>query len=362
MKEGKLFSLRLFCEGFRQLKIPSVLMTIFYSLIVVIEPMERISDYYLTSAWDREPREVDFHNIFYVLNYTAFLIVPVLIFWLFRFMMKRSTSDFYHSLPVSRVCLTVSFFAAALTWMTVILLAQTAVGILIHALYPAVFVVDYSSILAGMLGKLTVGLLSGGYTLLALALTGTMMSGMATAVLLAYLPMFASMMLCEGMEDTYRSYNLGAWKHPDGRVALRSFINNFEDALELNLMNAFDDPKHSVWQILVTLLIGVAVFLLAVLMMRFRKSETAGKPAICQGVHVAIRISGTLFVLWFLGDFLFGSMSLVAIILALVAYLSYELLTTRRWYNLLKSLVWLPLVAILYFVPYLCGYGIALLF
>ena len=362
MKESNLFSPRLFREGFRQLKIPGVLMTIFYSLIVVIEPMERISSYYFPSSWwKREPKAVDFHNIFYVLNYTAFLIVPVLIFWLFRFMMKRSTSDFYHSLPVSRVCLTVSFFASALTWMTVILLAQTAVGVLIHALYPAVFVVDYSSIWAGMLGQLTIGLLSGGYTLLALALTGTMMSGMVTAVLLAYVPLLASTILCEGMEDVYHSYHVGEWS-PDGRVAFRSFINNFEDALELNLMNAFDDPKHSVWQILVTLLIGIVIFLLAVLVMRFRKSETAGKPAICQGVHVAIRISGTLFVLWFLGNVLFGSISLVAIILALVAYLSYELLTTRRWYNLLKSLVWLPLVAILYFVPYLCGFGIALLF
>lgn len=362
MKEAKLFSPRLFFEGFRQLKIPGVLMTIFYSLIVVIEPMERISDYYFAPSWDREPREMDFHNIFFVLDYTSFLIVPVLIFWLFRFMMKRSTSDFYHSLPVSRVCLTVSFFTSTLTWMTAILLTQTAVGILIHALYPAVFVVDYGSILAGVLGRLAVGVISGGYALLALALTGTMMSGMVTAVLVSYLPLLASAILYEGMEDAYCSYQLGVWKHPGGRIAFRSFINNYEDAMELNLMNAFDEPKHGVWQILVTLLIGVVVFLLAVLMMRYRKSETAGKPAVCQGVHVAIRISGTLFVLWFFGNVLSGSISLVAIILAFVSYLSYELLTTRRWYNLLKSLIWLPLVAILYLVPYLCGYGIALLF
>ncbi len=361
MKEATLFSPRLFREGFRQLKIPGVLMTIFYSLIVVIEPMERISGYYLTSFWNAEPREVSFHDIFYVLHYTAFLIVPVLIFWIFRFMMKRSTSDFYHSLPVSRVCLTVSLFVSAMAWMVAILLVQMTVGILIHALYPAVYIVDYGSILAGMLGRLTVGIMSGGYALLALALTGTMMSGMVTAVLLPYLPLFASTILCTGMEDVYRSYHVGEW-NPDGRAAFRSFINNFEDLMELNLMNEFDEPKHSVWQILCTLMLGLVIFLLAVLMMRFRKSETAGKPAICQGVHVAIRISGTLFVLWFFGNVLMGSMSLVAIILALVAYLAYELLTTRRWYNLLKSLVWLPLVAILYFVPYLCGYGIALLF
>lgn len=362
MKEATLFSPRLFREGFRQLKIPGVLMTIFYSLIVVIEPMERISGYYLTSFWDREPREVAFHDIFYVLNYTAFLIVPILIFWLFRFMMKRSTSDFYHSLPVSRVCLTVSFFASAMAWMAAILLVQMVVGILIHALYPAVFAVDYGSILAGILGRLTVGIMSGGYALLALALTGTMMSGMVTAVLLPYLPLCAAAMMYNGLEDAYASFAMSEWKHPSGRAALRSFINNFEDLMELNLMNAFDEPKHTGWQIFYTLTCGFVVFLLAVLIMRHRKSETAGKPAICQGVHVAIRISGTLFILWFLGDLLFGSMSLIAVILALVAYLAYELLTTRRWYNLLRSLMWLPLVAILYFVPYLCGYGIALLF
>jgi hypothetical protein len=53
-----------------------------------------------------------------------------------------------------------------------------------------------------------------------------------------------------------------------------------------------------------------------------------------------------------------SAVPLVAIILAAVAYLFYEILTTRRWSNLLKSLVWLPLVAILYYVPYWCGCGI----
>ncbi len=367
MKESRLFSPRLFWEGFRQLKIPGVLMTIFYTLIVIMEPMSSLSRYYLSSYWDYEPWEVNFHDMFYLLDYTAFLIVPVLIFWIFHFMMKRSTSDFYHALPVSRVCLTMSLFVSAVAWMTIILLVQMVVGILIYALYPAVFWVEYGSLLPGLWGRLAVGILSGGYALLALSLTGTMLSGMVTVVLLPYLPLCAAHMVYLGLEEGYYHYHLQNGYKGSGSAGptlanLRAFINNFEDFLELNLMNLFDEPKHSVWQILFTLLLGVVVVWFAVFMMRYRKSETAGKSAVNHGVHIAIRISGTLFILWFLGVYVSGSLTIFTVVLALVAYLAYELLTTRRWSKVLRSLIWLPVVVLLMFIPYWCGYGITMLF
>lgn len=360
MKESGLFSPRLFREGFRQLKIPGVLMTIFYSLIVVIEPMNRVSRYYYFDSYGRYgPFHVDYESIFPVLDITALMIMPILVFSLFRFMMKRSTSDFYHSLPVSRVCLTVSFFASALAWLAIILLTQTVVGVQIHASNPELFVVDYSSIYIGILCKLAVGFLSGTSALLALSLTGTMMSGMVTAVLLSYVPMFVLMGMHEGVEVTRQIYDKKGWEvDPSAFARAQNLSDNLGALYRDNLMGRFGVPKYATRPIVFTFLVGMIVLLLAVLMMRFRKSEVAGKPAICQGVHVTVRISGTLLILWFVSGDFGVAISLVAIILASVAYLSYEILTTRRWRNLLKSLIWLPLVMVLHYVPYWCGCGI----
>ncbi len=361
--EKTFFSPRLFREGVRQLKIPGIILAVFYTLMAIVIPTETITDAlsrtyeYGSSSWPAsaavDPEITGFYDMFPVLDLTFFLAVPFMVFWLFHFLTSRRNSDFYHALPVSSVCLTVSLFASVMAWAAGVLLLQTVVGTVIHAAYPTVFTVSYGSVLRGVLGKLAVGLMSGGYALLGMALTGTVMSNLVTAVLLPYLPLCGLVIVGDRLYDAYSSSIFKTEGGLKSNTALLSFINNFEDFLQLNLMNLFDEPTYTAAQIVYTFLGGLAVLALAVFVLKRRKSEIAGKPAVNRAVHTAIRIAGTLFILWFLGGtFISGGLSLFVVVLALVAYFAYELITTRRWYNLLRSLVWLPLVAVLYFLPF----------
>ncbi|MBQ4065128.1 MAG: hypothetical protein IJD10_03410 [Clostridia bacterium] len=364
---SKIFNRRLFVEGIRQLKIPGTILTIFYTLMAVVYPMDGLTEdlslSHASSSGIYQPSGVGFFEMFPIMDVTFFLVAPFLVFWLFRFLTSRKNSDFYHALPVSSSCLTVSFFASVLAWTAAILIISASVGTAIYGANPWRFTVDYGSVLRAIPGKIALSVMTGGYALLGVALTGTAMSGLVATVLLPYLPMLAHAAIMDRLYDAYTSTLSKAEAGVKGNTSLLAFINNYEDFLQLNLMNWFDEPLHEAGQIIYTLVCGIAVFLIALLLLRRRKSETAGRPAMNVAVHHGIRIAGTLFIMWFLGgSHIAGGVSLAVIGVALTAYFAYELITTRRWYNLLRSLVWLPVVALLYFVPFWVGDLMAALF
>lgn len=112
----KIFSFKMYKEGLNELKLISF---IFLVLSVFVNAL--IKDEYMTSR-----------NSLISINYMVFLsytvIVPVMTLYLFMFMTKRNSSDFYDALPHSRVCIYISYCASIVTSIASIIFISSVVG------------------------------------------------------------------------------------------------------------------------------------------------------------------------------------------------------------------------------------------
>ena len=126
---NRVFSGRMFTQGVRLLRLPGIILgacalvltalQTFVTLQSLIRNSERL-DTVLTSAG----------YLYYTVpvGISLFASFAPLIFVLcaFSFLRKRRGSDFYHSIPVNRICLFSSYALAAVAWTAAIVLLLSA--------------------------------------------------------------------------------------------------------------------------------------------------------------------------------------------------------------------------------------------
>ena len=122
MMKKRFFDVGLYLDGLRQLRIIGVMMFVILELEAILMPLGQ----YINILQRQGNGDLFYAGIGVVnfsgmhplllLSFTVF--APVMVLYLFSFLNKRSSSDFYHALPNTRVSLFFSFFAAVITWVT----------------------------------------------------------------------------------------------------------------------------------------------------------------------------------------------------------------------------------------------------
>lgn len=79
-----------------------------------------------------------------VLTFTVF--APVMMLYLFSFLNKRNSSDFYHSLPNTRLSLFFSFFAAVMTWVIAASVISSLTAVAGHLLLSQYCSINFTSV------------------------------------------------------------------------------------------------------------------------------------------------------------------------------------------------------------------------
>ncbi len=179
------FSARLYLDTLRRLRLTGVtlaLITLLYLLSALL-PLLAVGQY---------------HSIDSALNPRAFstplsalaLFGPVLLMVQgFFFLYQRKGSDFYHSLPYTRLCLGISVTLAALTWFFLALGLGVATCAVIIPQTGALFPMALQGWMLATYSA--VGLLVAGCALIALSLSGTPLAGLLIGGLTLFLPRFA---------------------------------------------------------------------------------------------------------------------------------------------------------------------------
>ena len=134
----KFFSPRLYWEKMRQLRTVGFVSMVLCSLLVLIYTFQRSqanasSPFFVCtvgatgasySSFGTSSRISELTELFPILILVA---VSLIFCTALRFNNKRSDSDFYHALPYTRTCQFCSSFAAAQSWILLVILAMTAV-------------------------------------------------------------------------------------------------------------------------------------------------------------------------------------------------------------------------------------------
>jgi len=298
----------------------------------------------------------------------AFAFIAV--FYLFNFLNKRGSADFYHALPASRPTLYFSFSAAILTWvwgagLLALLLIVTAALISGISLTFALIVTSFGLFLSTTLFAL-------GASLLAISITGTLFSNLVVTVLIVSVPYFITSCFVNGVAALVPSIPVEFI----GMIGNVSLHNTFFMLAEPLLSGgSASGPAAAVpASIIATLVWSVALMGAGAWFFRRRKSEMAGTSASSKGFRLVYRVTLAVLVTvigirTFIGASTNDTKGLTValssvparflqpmattILIALVAFLVLEFVMTRRWLRLLSVLPSFALV--LAFVAVLFG-------
>ena len=145
----------------------------------------------------------------YVSNIPSFreMFLPVIIYAFaggiilamdaFSFLNKRSDSDYYHGLPVSRKSLFWAITLGAITWLAATILLSVISVLVVYLVSHTPFVPNYT--LVAVPFCLAVSLLTFAAAAIAMSLTGTWMTGIAITTLVLGLPRFVQFVVARGI-------------------------------------------------------------------------------------------------------------------------------------------------------------------
>lgn len=341
----RIFSPRLYLDGIKQLRIIGVLSTIAIALIGVISPVMRYlntMDY--GSFADYSPSQVNFFEMNQLILLVFCAIAPLMALYLFSFLNKRESSDFYHAIPETRQCLFLSFFASIVTWLLFIIVSTAAIITVSYALLPHLYTVNYASVFSTSFNAFTGSLLVAASVVIAMTATGTVFSNVLVSLLLIFLPRLLIQLAIMGISDALPLVN----GLPFANVL--SYQYNVPVGFVFGIMfGDYEIALASLSSGIYTLVIGLIYSAIALVLFVRRSSEAAGQSApnralqaiyrvLIGAVLTAIAVYG-LFDTLASGDYpdaeMLGTI-VILMVISLVLMLAFEVITTRRFKGLMK--------------------------
>lgn len=355
MKTNKSMSaLGLLFEGFRQCKMIGILTLIITALGAALPPIG-----VMISAEEDYVREVVNAYEINPLMMLVLLAIPLMALMLFHFLDSRAASDLYHALPHKRITLYVSYAGAILLWLLLLIVVSSLVSVIFCAFSHDYIKLMMDSVVPFAASVFLMSLLIVGGMLVAMSLTGTIFTNIILTGLILFLPRFCYSVL--------RTVTLSSIPFVSSTGSSGIFANE-NNLLVTLLVSLFDmDASSSIydvlspqWQSVVyTLVLALIYLALGAWVFCRRRSEAAGQSAptrMHQHVYrIVLTMAYCVFVTAiFVNDLFEGDVDAgvlfgyaVLYLIGILIYFIYELITTKRWRNLLTALPGLAVVAVL---------------
>lgn len=282
-----------------------------------------------------------------VLVYYVFTAV-VFAFYGFSFLFKRSASDLYHSFPVSRLDLYLSVTVATATWMGATILLNVLAMLALLLISGCPFVPAYIPLI--ILLYFVASMLVFAASAIGCALSGTYVTALASTLVVLFLPRFVQFVIARGIVSSVPIIgwlDFGIWLNPGTNVATGLVV--------MQSRNMFINDIVSLPHILYSLLPMALELALGAWLFIRRPSETADRGAsskLWSGVTASL-ISFAVLLLITIDDThtrkLLSVYSFAICAIALLAFLLYQFVSLRNLKQVLKSLPFIILSAVLAF-------------
>ena len=347
-KRHELFQVRLYLEGLKRLRIIGIALAILCISISVLVPISHWMETEESVRTIVRPDTLDIIRSRFVTtvdHYTLSIpslvmsyLAPLFVFFAFSYLHKRRESDFYHAVPYTRTCVYVSFMAAAMSWAWGILLASSLAGAAVWALSPYATLAPFA-LVGHLLTVVLNALLLCSVAALAVCLMGTPLTSLLAFGLLLVtwrFLLFVAMSILDDMcELVLVEKVLGGYLDP-------SFL------LPVSILT--DSISGKV--LLYALLVSVVFLVLGGLCYVKRKSEIAGHSVAGKWKHIVLRgllcLPFALVIVYQLIGDLGGdvSLTLVLLVLTVLTFYLYELLTTRSVKSMVRATPYLGAVLV----------------
>lgn len=295
MNDKKIFSIKLFINNFLQLKVMGILGTVLITLFSVLAIVSQgismieytkegisvngsmsggVSTTYL-GAGDLWP-----------LVLTFVFVTPVLMLMAFSYNNKRNSSDFYNSLPYTRLNMYLTKLSAVFTWQVIVYVCTVAGIVISIAVYKKYFVYSVNTITWLIIGTFICNLLCGAVIALACSLTGSLMSNICLTGIILFIPAILRVMVTSGISALFDYASsiqavplIGVERNMISALVVGGALNGIQyNEILLN-------KGYMVYSLVLAIVYAVIGYLCFVR----RKSEVAGKAALGNKIHVIIR-------------------------------------------------------------------------
>lgn len=342
MKRNKFFSPALMLEGIKQTRVVGICFAIISVLASWGYPLLRLisyasMDYDTLKAQPYFTIDIDtFSMPIFLIQY----IMPiVMIFLLFNFMNIRKASDFYHSIPLSKTCVYLTYTVTALIWSIVTVVVSTLLSFTIYALSLKT-VINIEFVWPTIISSIILAMLIASIALLAKGLSGTIFTNIIITLIIMFLPRVIILLYTTAINTSVKITDVSFMSLTDiyNNIIFAPFIYNNSFLIEKTtpILNA-----STQWY---SLILAIIYFVIGFFIHKFRKSESAGKSAAYKGVQPVVRIllgSIPLLLISFnlaCGLKVYTEFWLIGILVSLLAYFLYELITTKSAKKLLISI------------------------
>ena len=283
------FNGKLFCEAFKQLRIVGIAALICLNALAIFLPvinyLERKDElhYY--------PGRILFNpeSIMMPLIALIFIVTPIMFLILFSFLTKRSGSDFYHSLPIKRSCMFVTFVAAIVSWLFILTSTYALFSVISANISYEHFVIDYSIVINYSINIFVSCILIIGVFALGTAVTGSLTSNIFFSFGILLLPRIiiatlSNLFIINSMVATADS----------GFAIFNSFIN-LPFALIASLFTYNPSPVNPLFQLgapsLYTMILAIIYVFIGMKLFASRPSEVATKSFRSNKIFAIFRIT-----------------------------------------------------------------------
>lgn len=359
MKQQKLLNGRLYLDMLRQLMLMGCILAAACILITLLPPLV-----YAVTWSTTDSIQVSIEAITPALWGFLYLGGAGLVYLAFSWLNQRNACDCYYSLPNTARTTWLSTFAAVATWIVGIVTATVTLGYLGYAAAGISLPMAY---FPKLLAYFVIGTLQvAAATTVAVSLTGTRFSNLVVTVLILFLPRFLLTMVGFGVLE--RSHMIPASElsfllNPRYNIAavpltLFSSIMNGESIPELIGFG---------WGDLYSAVLALLYAAAGLVLHEHRRAETAGSSAPCRLLQHIYRSALTIpfmsvlafaaaaeyeRLLYYMSHHFAITATLV--LAAALCYFAYELMTSKRFKNLLTTL---PLFLVLIFAVPAVLYG-----
>ncbi|MBR5539875.1 MAG: hypothetical protein IKU56_00655 [Clostridia bacterium] len=340
----RIFSPLLYFDGIKQLRIIGVLSTIAIALIGLISPVMRYLNTLDSVFTEYTVATVNYFEMNPLILLMFCAVAPLMALYLFSFLNKRESSDFYHAIPETRQCLFTSLFAAIITWLLFIIVFTTVVITFAYAILPQLYTVNYSSVFLTCFNAFAGSLLIAASVIIAMTVTGTVFSNVLVSLLLIFLPRLLILLAVMGVSDAFPLVNGLPF------ASVLSYEYNVPVGFVFGLIfSDYDIALTSLSSGIYTLIVGLIYSGIALLLFVRRSSETAGQSAPNRTLQAVYRLLIgavlTSIAMYGLFDTLASKDSLdaeflgtvvILLVISLVLMLAFEVITNRRFKGIMK--------------------------
>ncbi len=356
MKKKNLFG-KFYLEALRQTRVVGIIFTV----ILSVASLAMILGQYISDlshgtdiiGYKHGPVTVSFGEINPLHGIITFIMAPLLALMVFSFLNKRASSDFYHSVTQKRGTVYISYSLSCVTWIVFTLIVSTLVGVISASLCNGFYIINWNTFVF-LAERMVSSIYVVAATTLAMTLTGTLLNNILVTGMILFVPRIIMGVIALTILNEVSV--LPGIEHL-GLLDPRYNLVCGDIFYILGEIGSYD--KYDFNPLIYTAVIGIVFFILGYIAFRMRPSESAGQSAPSRLLQTIYRISFTMVICSVACILIFrminrssfyvddAIMLVIIYVFALIGWFVYELITTRKLFNLVRSLPSLSIVVIL---------------